>query len=206
MIESEGGQIFNPTYRGFLTWAPRDNWQAPDKVVAALAIRPGQVVADVGAGNGYFVDDLSAEVGATGKVYATEVQEIMLRDLHTLVAEEQLANVEVVHGSFDDPTLPAACCDLVFFANVYKEIQQREAYMRRVGAALRSGGRIAILGFRSDVRGPGPPAGIRMSSEAVVDELARAGFRLTARHDFLSRQYFLIFEPGESVGPVAIGE
>ena len=197
-IESGGARIFNPTYRGFLTWAPRDIWQRPDEVVEALEIKPGQVVADVGAGNGYFVDRLSAQVGAHGRVYATDVQEIMLRDLRTRVEENGLSNVRVVHGAFDDPSLPAACCDLIFFANVYKEIQDRVAYMQRVRNALRSEGRVAILGFRADVRGPGPPASVRLDPERVVEELTRAGFDLRDRHQFLPRQYFLVFEPRRS--------
>lgn len=198
MIESEGHRIFNPVYRGFLTWGLRDSWQRPEEVIAALAIRPGQVVADVGAGNGYFVDELAAAVGAEGRVYATEVQQIMLEDLHALVAKGGLANVEVIEAEFDDPSLPSACCDLVFFANVYKEIQDRVPYMHRVGRTLRGGGRVAILGFRKDVRGPGPPPGARLSAEKVIEELGRAGFRSSARHDFLPRQYLLIFELGEA--------
>ena len=189
------------TYRGFLIWPPRDIWQQPDEVVEALEIEPGQVVADIGAGNGYFVDRLSAEVGADGRVYATEVQEIMLRDLRARVEENGLSNVEVVHSAFDDPSLPEACCDLMFFANVYKEIQDRVAYMRRVRKTLRSGGRVVILGFRADIRGPGPPAEVRLHSERVVEELASAGFTLRDRHQFLSRQYFLVFEPRRAEPP-----
>lgn len=197
MIESQGARIFNPAYRGFLTWAPRDAWQRPAEVVAALAIEPGDVVADIGAGNGYFVDRLSAEVGAQGRVYATDVQEIMLRDLRERVGRNGLANVEVVHGGFDDPALPEACCDLMLFANVYKEIQDRVPYMRRVHQALRAGGRVAIVGFRADVRGPGPPADSRIEAARVIEELESAGFALRDQHRFLERQYFLVFAPRE---------
>ena len=100
----------------------------------------------------------------------------------------------VVRGEFDRPALPDACCDLMLFANVYKEIDDRVAYMKRAGAALRAGGRVAILGFRADVRGPGPPAGARLSADDVIRELGEAGFVLGASHDFLPRQYLLVFE------------
>ena len=194
MVESEGRRVFNPAYRYFLTWTPRDWWQRPDEVVAALAIAPGQSVADVGAGNGYFVDRLAAEVGPTGRVFATDVQHPMLEDLEARVNERALTNVAVVRGEFDRPALPDACCDLMLFANVYKEIDDRVSYMKHARAALRPGGRIAILGFRADVRGPGPPASARLPAERVIEELRAAGFELGAQHEFLPRQYLLVFE------------
>lgn len=201
MVETEGHQVFNPDYRGFLTWAPRDWWQEPDAVVRALGLQDGDVVADVGAGNGYFVERLSSAVGPDGRVYATDVQAVMVRDLEVRVQESALANVEVVHSGFADPTLPQDCCDVVFFANVYKEISDRVPYVERLRPVLRSDGRVVVLGFRSDVHGPGPPSGARLAAAQVVDEFARAGFRLLRRDDFLSRQYLLVFGVADTPTP-----
>jgi predicted methyltransferase len=119
----------------------------------------------------------------------------MLRALDERVAEAGLANVEVVRAGFDDPTLPAGCCDLVFFANVYKELDDRVAYARRLAQALRPGGRIAIVDYHPGIGGFGPPEEARLPEAQVVAELAAAGFALVARHELLERQYFLVFAP-----------
>ena len=196
MVDRAGRDVFNPVYRGFLDTAGRDAWQQPARVVETLALRPGLVVADIGAGTGYFTWRFAERVGPSGRVYATDVQEEMLADLRRLVEERHLRNVEVVPAGFDDPALPAGCCDLVFLANVYKEIDDRARYMRKVARALRPAGRLAIIGFAPDASGLGPPRNVRLPAAQVTEELARAGFAVTERHDFLPRQYFLVAAPG----------
>jgi hypothetical protein len=121
----------------------------------------------------------------------------MIRALEGRVAREALGNVEVVRAGFDDPTLPPGCCDLVLLANVYKEIDARPGYMRRLAPALREGGRVAIIDFHPDAGGPGPPRAARLAERQVVAELGEAGFALAERHDFLPRQYFLVFVRAE---------
>jgi ubiquinone/menaquinone biosynthesis C-methylase UbiE len=193
MHDVQGHRVFNPLYRVFLDSTERDAWQKPDEVIRALGVAPGWSVADVGAGTGYFTMRLAAAVGAGGRVYATDVQDPMIRALEERVEREQLRNVTVVRAGFDDPSLPAGCCDLVLLASVYKEISERPAYMRRLAGALRDGGRVAIVDFRPDAEGPGPPREARLPEAQVVEELAEAGFALAERHDFLPRQYFLVF-------------
>jgi SAM-dependent methyltransferase len=198
MHEVEGRRVFNPLYRVFLDRPERDRWQKPDEVLHALRLAPGSAVADVGAGTGYFSGRLARAVGDDGKVFATDVQDEMIRALEERVAREGLRNVSVVRAGFDDPSLPPACCDLVLFANVYKEIAERPAYLRRLAPALRAGGRVAIIDFHPDAPGAGPPREARLPEQQVVAELGEAGFLLAERHDFLPRQYFLLFarEPG----------
>jgi ubiquinone/menaquinone biosynthesis C-methylase UbiE len=193
MHEVEGRRVFNPLYRVFLDGRERDRWQKPDEVVDALGVAPGSAVADLGAGTGYFSGRLARAVGDEGRVFATDVQDEMIRALEERVAREELRNVSVVRASFDDPALPAACCDLVLLANVYKEISERPAYLRRLAPALRAGGRVAIIDFHPDAPGAGPPREARLPEEQVVAELGEAGFVLAERHDFLPRQYFLVF-------------
>jgi ubiquinone/menaquinone biosynthesis C-methylase UbiE len=196
MHDVEGRRVFNPLYRVFLDGPERDARQRPDEVVAALGLAAGAGVADVGAGTGYFTGRLSRAVGPSGRVYATDVQDAMLRALEERVAEQALSNVLVVRAAFDDPTLPVACCDLVLFANVYKEIDDRTAYLRRLAPALRPGGRVAILDYRPGVGGFGPPEEARLAEDQVVAELATAGFEVVERHEFLPSQYFLVFGTG----------
>lgn len=199
MHEVEGRRIFNPFYLRALESPTREAWQKPDRVVRALGLSPGDAVADIGAGSGYFSARLAEAVGARGRVFATDVQDEMVRALEERFARESLENVTVVRAGFDDPALPAGCCDLAFLANVYKEIAARPAYLRRLGAALREGGRVAIIDFRPSAPGLGPPREVRLSESQVVAELGEAGFVLVERHDFLPRQYFLVFAPAETV-------
>ncbi|MCZ6713862.1 MAG: class I SAM-dependent methyltransferase [Deltaproteobacteria bacterium] len=193
MPERDGHRIFNPAYLPFLESSSRDEWQLPDRVIETLSFPQDAVVADIGAGGGYFTERFSKRLEGTGHVFATDVQDEMIQALRERVRTRGLDNVTVVRASFDDPMLPDACCDLVFFSSVYKEIDGRIDYMGRVQRALRPGGRVAILEFRPEARGSGPPVDARLDPDQIVGELAAAGFVLVERHDFLPRQSFLIF-------------
>jgi ubiquinone/menaquinone biosynthesis C-methylase UbiE len=191
MIEVEGRRVYNPAW----AWAlevGRDGWQQPDAVLSALALPESAVVADIGAGGGYFTERFARAL-PTGRVFATDVQDGMIERLDERVRRRGLANVEVVRAGFDDPGLPERCCDLVFLSSVYKEIQERVAYMGRVRRLLRPGGRVAILEFRPGAPGAGPPEAMRLAPETIIAELARAGFVLAESHDFLPRESFLVF-------------
>jgi ubiquinone/menaquinone biosynthesis C-methylase UbiE len=211
MVEREGHRVFNPAYLWWLDSRCRDAWQEPEAVLDALAIPKGAVVADIGAGSGYFAEPLADRVGPAGLVYATDVQDEMIEALDQRVAEHGLDNVRVVRATFDDPTLPQTCCDLVFFSSVYKEIDGRVDYMKKVARLLRPGARVAILEFRPGAPGGGPPPGDRLAPETVARELANAGYTLVATRDFLPRQYLLVFtwtahlQPGDPLGDLQRG-
>lgn len=192
-IDYDGHEVFNPAYLPYLESGRRDTWQKPDEVIAALALAPGAVVADIGAGGGYFTERLARAVGPEGHVYATDVQDAMIDALEERARQRGLSNVTVVRADFDDPGLPRACCDLVFFSSVYKEIDARVTYMEKVAVLLRPAGRVAILEFRPGVRGAGPPQQMRLSRAQVVEELEAAGFHRIESHDFLPREHFTIF-------------
>ena len=193
MVEREGHRVFNPAYLPYLDSSLRDGWQEPEAVLDALDIADGGVAADIGAGGGYFAERLADRVGPEGLVYATDVQDEMIEALERRVSERGLDNVRVVRAGFADPTLPEGCCDLVFFSSVYKEIDDRVAYMKKVVPLLRPGARVAILEFRPGARGLGTPPADRLAPEQVTRELDAAGFDLVATHDFLPREYILVF-------------
>ena len=200
MIEREGHRVFNPSYARFLE-VRRDEWQLTEQVLDTLALPADAIVADVGAGGGYFTERLSRRL-PSGRVYATDAQDEMIERLNERVRRRDLQNVTVLRVGFDDPGLPEACCDLVFFSSVYKEIDGRVAYMRRLKGALRSGGRVAILEFRPGGRGAGPPEDVRLTANAIEAELSQAGLELVQSHSFLPRQSFQLFallaDPGAS--------
>lgn len=194
-VDYQGRKVFNPDYLFYLESGWRDDWQRPDEVMKALEISKTDVIADIGAGGGYFTERFSKYLGPSGRVYATDIQDVMIEKLRERVKNQGLDNVEVVRGGLDEPKLSASCCDLVFFSSVYKEIEGRIGYMKKVRKILKPGGRVAIIEYRPNAAAIGPPKEMRLSPEKVIKELAAAGFTLVRRHNFLPREYFLIFVP-----------
>ena len=178
-------------YEGF----DRDDWQLPQRVLSALELRPGDRVADIGAGGGYFSFRFAEAVGPEGRVYAVDVDDDMLAYLEERVAEEGHENVEVVRGAFEDPLLPDGQIDLVFLSNTYHHIQDRPTYFHGVRRDLSPGGRVAILEL--DDRSWLPRTiGHFSEPDAVAREMEEAGYRRVADHAFLDRQSFQVFAPG----------
>jgi len=186
----------------------RDTWQRPDDVVTALAVEPGDRVADLGAGEGYFVEHLSAAVGADGRVYAVEVE----ADVAAALSERfpaRSTNVETILGQYDDPLLPDGQLDLVLLVNTYHHIEDRPAYFRSLQADLAPGGRVAVIEPNEDLDGVLALAlddGHTSSAPAIQQEMREAGYRLDAQHDFLPVQIFSVWvsEP-EAASPPPVG-
>jgi len=168
----------------------RDAWQKPHQVIQALGLRPDAVIADIGAGTGYFAVRFANMVPA-GKVYAVDVEPDMVRYLAERAKKEKRANLVAVKGAAGDPRLPEKA-DLVVLVDVYHHIELRERYFRALAASLKPGGRVAVIDFRMDSPS-GPPKSARVAPERVKAELAAAGYALSEEHGFLPRQYFLVF-------------
>jgi len=174
-------------YEGF----GRDGWQKPDEVVAALALRAGDRVADLGSGGGYFTFRFSRAVGPAGKVYAVEVDRDMLEDFAERAKKDGYQNIEPILARYDDPLLPESGVDLIFTSNVYHHIEGRVKYFADAAKYLRAGGRIAIVDF--DGRHWTAIFGHTTPVELVKKEMEEAGYRLEREFDFLDRQAFLVF-------------
>ncbi|HMA88151.1 MAG TPA: class I SAM-dependent methyltransferase [Burkholderiales bacterium] len=167
----------------------RDTWQKPDAVIRALAPAPDAVIADIGAGTGYFSVRLARAV-PHGKVIGVDIERDMVRYLAQRAHREGLANLSAQLGAADDPRLPVKV-DLVLLVDTYHHIASREDYFRRLRSSLEPGARLAIIDFRRD--SPyGPPEGMRVPRAQAERELARAGFELVATHDILPYQYFIV--------------
>jgi ubiquinone/menaquinone biosynthesis C-methylase UbiE len=186
-------RLFPPEELGVLEGPDRDAWQKPELVMDALAIGERSAVADVGAGGGWFTVRLARRVGPNGVVYAQDVQQQMLDSIKRRVAREGFENVFYIRGERRDPKLPRAALDAVLMVDTYHEFENPVALLRGVGAALKPGGRVGIVDFRSDGGGPGPEFSERVKEEKVVEQAAEAGLRLLGRETFLEFQYFLIF-------------
>ncbi len=168
----------------------RDAWQKPHEVIQALGLKSDAVVADIGAGTGYFSARLANMLHA-GRVYAVDIEPDMVKHLAERAKRENLPNMIAVTGAAVSPRLPAKV-DLALFVDVYHHIDARERYFRDLRKALKPGGRVAIVDFRLDSP-DGPPRAARVTPEEVKAEMKKAGYVLVADHAFLPRQYFLIF-------------
>ena len=194
--QERGRRLFSPEDLGVLEGPDRDAWQKPELIMDALGIGEGSVVADLGAGGGWFTVRLARRVGPNGLVFAQDVQRQMLEAIKRRVGREGLRNVEYVQGSFDDPRLPRGRLDAVLIVDAYHELANPIALLRNVSASLKPTGRICIIGFTLEGGGPGPPMNQRKSQENVIKEARQAGLRLVNRinrDSFLEFNYMLIF-------------
>jgi 2-polyprenyl-3-methyl-5-hydroxy-6-metoxy-1,4-benzoquinol methylase len=165
----------------------------PDLAVDLLDLKPGMAVADVGAGTGYFSVRMARKVGPTGRVYASDLQEPMLKRLARNVAREKINNIETVLATESDPNLPLGMIDLILMVDVYHEFSQPQEMLRKLRAALKPGGRMVLLEYRKE----DPTVPIRpehkMSVAEAKLEVEAEGFKLTQKIDKLPRQHVLVF-------------
>ena len=186
-----------------LTTLGRDSWQRPADVVEALDLQAGDRVADLGAGEGYFVSHLSVAVGESGTVYAVDGEEEIVGAL-TARFPPDASNVKAILGRFDDPMLPDHSVDLVLIVNTYHHIEDRAVYFRQLKQDLRPAGRVAVIEPNEDLGGLlglTLDEGHKSSAPVVEAEMREAGFRVVARHDFLPVQVFRIFASEETTAP-----
>ena len=177
----------------WLVRSEREAEESPDAALDAVGIRSGDVVADIGAGVGYFSWRMAERVGPEGKVYANEIQPEMLERLKKNMAARGLRNVEPVLGAADDPRLPAGKIDLALLVDVYHEFSQPQKMLQKIRQSLKSGGRLVLLEYRKE----DPDVPIRpehkMSVAEVRAEIEPEGFRFEKSLETLPRQHILIF-------------
>lgn len=174
----------------------RDDWQQPQKVIAALEIHPGAVIADLGSGSGYFTFKLAEAAGPTGKIYAVDIDPDMVDLIAKTAKQRSVKNVEPVLAKPDDPLLPKTGVDLIFTVNTYHHIDNRVSYLTGLRRYLRPGAKIAIIELdqRSWLEGI---VGHYTPREDIKKEMEQAGYSLQRDFDFLDRQSFLIFAPAK---------
>lgn len=197
--QRQHGRLFPPQDLGLLEGPDRDAWQQPDQIMDFLEIAEGSVVADLGAGGGWFTVRLARRVQPTGRVYAEDIQPEMIGAIRRRVEREELQKVvEPVLGTPLDPQLPEPV-DVVLIVETYYEMDDPRTLLRNVRKSLKPGGRVGIVNFTKGGYGPGPPMEQRVDPETVIRDAAAAGLRLVARGDFLRYQYLLKFVPDTTV-------
>ncbi len=194
------GRVLAPTMgvegAAWLDRAERESEEAPSKAIAALAIRKGAVVADVGAGSGYYTVRLARVVGPSGRVVATDLQPGMLDLIRQKLSAERLENVSLVQGRAGDPVLPANTFDLILMVDVYHELASPQVFVRRLKEALKPDGRLVLIEFRLE----DPRVPIRevhkMSVDQVRRELGADGFQIEKVIDVLPWQHIIVLKVG----------
>jgi ubiquinone/menaquinone biosynthesis C-methylase UbiE len=192
-----GREIAQVMGAGGIEWLDRperEEQEQPEVVIDAMSLRGGEVVADLGAGSGYFTFRLAAQVGSTGKVLAVDLQDEMLETLRQRAAAKGIANVEEVKASETDPHLPAGGVDLVLMVDVYHELAYPYEVMMKVRDALKPGGRVVFVEYRKeDPRVPIKEVH-KMSVEQLTKEMKAVRLARVKTVETLPSQHIVIFE------------
>jgi ubiquinone/menaquinone biosynthesis C-methylase UbiE len=159
-----------------------------------LGIRPGDDVADLGAGFGYFTIRLARAVAPGGRVYAVDVDQQMLEYIDRRAQEEQLDNIQTILADPHDPKLGSSSVDLILVCNTLHHISDRARYYPLLAQALKLGGRLVNIDFQKRPLPIGPSVEMKIAKKDSIKELEPSGFRLVKEFDFLKYQYFLVFE------------
>jgi ubiquinone/menaquinone biosynthesis C-methylase UbiE len=182
-------------YIGALEDPNRDAYQKPHEVIHALGLKPGEVVADIGAGSGYFTFHLARHVGEKGKVYAVDVSPDMILHINRRIRDAKATNVVSILADPADPLLPDQSVNRFFICDVWHHVENQTKYLSLMKKMLKPGGEIVMIDFHKKELPFGPPLQMKIAREDLIKQMASNGFRLTKEHTFLPYQYFLVFVP-----------
>ena len=183
------------SYIGALEDPKRDAYQKPHEVLTALNIKPGEVIADIGAGSGYFTFRLSHHVGDKGKIYAVDVSPDMVRHINRRVRETKATNVVTILADNDDPLLADRSVNRFFICDVWHHVENQTKYLSLMKKMLKPGGEIVMIDFHKKELPFGPPMQMKIAREDLIKQMESNGFKLSKEHTFLPHQYFLVFAP-----------
>jgi ubiquinone/menaquinone biosynthesis C-methylase UbiE len=171
----------------------RDAYQKPHEVLTALSIKPGETIADIGAGSGYFTFRLAHFVGEKGKVYAVDVSPDMIRHINRRIRETKSANIISILADPDDPLLPDRSINRFFICDVWHHIENQSKYLALMKKMLKPGGEVIMIDFHKKELPLGPPPEMKIAREDLIKQMEGNGFKLTKEHTFLPYHYFLVF-------------
>lgn len=177
-------------------WLERDSREEEENVMLAIRnmeLREGSVVADIGAGTGYYVFRMATQV-PDGKVYAIEVQDEFVASLENRKKELALENVEVIKGSHKGIKVPDTSLDLAIMVDVYHELEYPQEMLQAIYKALKPAGKLLLLEYRAEDPSIPIKALHKMSAQQVHKELDTNGFKLYKKEDFLPIQHFLLYD------------
>ncbi len=182
-------------YISFLDDPQRDAYQKPHEVIMALELKPGEVIADIGAGSGYFTFRFAQHVGENGRVFAVDVNPDMILHLNRRIRDLKLRNVTTILSAPDDPLLMDGSIDDFFICDTWHHIQNQEHYLALMKKMLKPGGHVIMIDFQKKESPVGAPMEMRIAREDLVKQMEGNGFRISKEHTFLPYQYFIVFAP-----------
>ena len=199
-----GRQIAQTMHYAGAPWLTRESRQREEdceKLLAALNVKPGQTICDMGCGNGFYTLKLAEMVGEDGVILAVDIQQEMLRLLDVRAKDAGITNIELIHGSVVDPRLPEGEVDMILCVDVYHEFSHPEHMLRAMRAALKPDGRLVLAEFR--LEDPNVPIKLlhKMSKKQILKELEPNGFKLVEEYDDLPWQHLMFVERGPLAKP-----
>jgi ubiquinone/menaquinone biosynthesis C-methylase UbiE len=183
-------------YIAMLEDPKRDEYQKPHEVLMALDLKPGETVADIGSGSGYFALRFAAHVGEEGRVFAVDIDPEMIRYLNRRVRDAGVRNVQTILAEPDDPLLPDASVDRFVVVDTWHHIEKPVDYLALMKKMLKPGGQVVMIDFQKKELPFGPPMAMKIARAELVQQMEANGFRLAKEHTFLPYQYFLVFTAG----------
>jgi arsenite methyltransferase len=165
----------------------------PHEVINSLGIKPGEMIADIGSGGGYYTFEFAKKVGDTGKAYALDTEQVFLDYISEEIKKQAITNVEAVLIKNDEIGLADSSIDLMFLRNVYHHLPEPIKYFGRIKKYLKPHGRIAIIDYKKHrfnlfLRGK------HYAPESeIVNTMTRCGYSISKKFDFLPEQSFVIF-------------
>src|SRR5262245_42427255 len=184
-------RLFPPLSLGVLEGADRVQWNKPDLIMDALNIADGSIVADLGAGGGWFTSRLAQRVGPKGLVYAEDIQPPMIEAIKRRVQRENLTNVRTVLGTTKDSRLPKGL-DAVVIMGAYNEMEDPVALLKDAAASLKPQGRIGVVEYTAGAGGPGPDPDQRVSPETVIKAALAANLQVLSKDPIPPFMYMII--------------
>ncbi len=172
----------------------RDLWQKPLEIVKAMNLKPGNAIADIGAGTGYLTRHLAVAVGPEGKALGLDIEQSMVNYMIEDAKKLGLTNYTARVVKTDDPELEPGSVDVIFLCNTYHHISNRVDYFQKAAKGLKPNGRVISVDFYKNIDF-GPPRDHKIAKEIVLKEMKQAGYRLDKDLIFLQHQYYLEFVP-----------
>ena len=180
-------------YANALDDPKRDEYQKPHEVMMALDVKAGELIADIGAGTGYFSLKLARHVGTTGHVYAVDVSPDMTRMLNTRIRDGKLTNISTILAEPNDPLLPQPV-NRFLIVDVWHHIEDQPGYLAKMKSLLKPGGEVIMIDFHKRDLPVGPPTAMKIAREDLIAQMQANGFVLAKEHTVLPYQYFLVFK------------
>ena len=163
-----------------------------DEAVAALKLKPGDVVADIGAGSGVFTLPLAKAV-TQGRVYAVDIDKGLVKHIATKAKEAKADNVRPVLGEFTDPKLPARDVDVAFIYDVLHHVENRAEYLKNLAPYLKADGRVAVIDFYPELGPHKNDPKLQITKDQTRVWMAAAGLKVVAEHKLYDDKWYVVY-------------